>query len=307
MTPTLVNKNDLIPLIEENKNVDTLFQKMLDLTYNMDDSFCANVYIVDTNGIFFSKNNKLYYSDNKSITEITGHTSLKENLNKIKSFLFGEISNHTTLCLDKAETDMKMDIIEKKQNNIIIKENQKNIVKSQIETLPPIQKSKEELEIIQMIEETMEIYQQEVYKIKEIEKQIKILDDNKKSILKKNKEKVLTNFSKLKNDYDIYKKIQRKQNVKSDFVIPSLFVLKYNYFNQLIGDEQNKVILEQLDNLDLDEILNMDREINEEIVSISNKYGNESQKLNVKFDHSWEDLELETDSTEKNNSRLGGI
>jgi hypothetical protein len=84
-------------------------------------------------------------------------------------------------------------------------------------------------------------------------------------------------------------------------------VLKYNYFNQLFADEQNKVILEKLENLDLDEILNMGYEINEEIVSISNKYGDDSKKLNIKFDHSWEDLELETEATEKNNSRLGGV
>jgi hypothetical protein len=300
MTPTLVNKNELIPLIEENKNLDILFQKMLDLTYNMDNSYCVNVYIVDTNGIYFSKNNKLYYSDKTSITELTSHISLKENFNKIKNFFLDEISNNNELNLNKENSDMKINIIEKKQSNIIIKE---PIIQKETQ----IHKSKEELEIIQMIEETMEIYQKEVFRIKDIEKQIKILDDNKKSILKKNKEKMLTNLSKLKNDYDIYKKIQRKKNVKSEFDIPSLFVLKYNYFNQLFADEQNKVILEKLENLDLDEILNMGYEINEEIVSISNKYGDDSKKLNIKFDHSWEDLELETEATEKNNSRLGGV
>lgn len=307
MLPTLVNKNDLIPFIEENKNLDILFRKMSDMTYNMDNLFCANIYIVDKDGIYFCKGNKLYYSDKSSIIEITSYVSFKENFDKIKSFLFDKITDCKDLNLSKEETNMKLNIVEKKQKNILINENKNNTDKLLIKPLETIQKSKEELEIIQMIEETMEIYQKEVFKIKEIEKQLKILDDNKKSILKRNKEKLLTNFSKLKNDYDVYRKIQQKLSIKPDFDIPSLFILKYNYFNQLLENEQTKLLLGKLDNMDLDEILNTCPELNEEIVNISNKYSDDSKKLNVKFDHSWEDLELETESSEKNNSRLGGL
>ena len=299
MTNTLVNKNPLIPLIEISENLDVLTQKLLDLTYNMDNSFCFNVYIVSGQGIYFSKNNKLFNSHNGLITEITKHSPLKQNFDKIKSFLFEDTVSQITTSM--SDVDMSINIKEKKHKNIIIKE--KAVKTEQVKKI----QSKEELEIMQLIEETMEIYQKEVHKIKDIEKQIKVLDDNKKSLLKKKREKLLTSFSKLKNDYDSYKKIKRKRLIKSDFDIPSLFVLKNNYFTQLLESDENKKILDKIDELDLDQVLNQGNELDADIVELVNRYCDESKKLNVKFDHSWEDLELETEATEKNNSRLAGF
>jgi len=58
-------------------------------------------------------------------------------------------------------------------------------------------------------------------------------------------------------------------------------------------------------NLNLDEILNQKYELDDEIILFANKYCEESKKLNVKFSYSWEDLELEVESSETNNSKLG--
>jgi hypothetical protein len=303
MPNTLVNKNLLIPEIETSDNLNNLIQKMSDITYNMNNTFCLNVYIVSEQGIYFNKNNKLYNSNELLIREIQNNNSLKENFNKIKSFMENELNKDELVFVNKEKINdetvikMKLDINEKKTNNITIKEEPKKL---------PI-KSKEEIELIKLIEETMELYQKEVQQRREIEKQIKILDDNTKSINKKNREKFLTNLSKLKNDYDTYTKIIKKQSIKPEFQIPELFLLKNNYFNNLLKNEKNKTILEQISELDLDQILNQEYELNDDINNLITDYGSESKKLNVKFDHSWEDLELETEPTEKNNSRLGSF
>lgn len=299
MSNTLVNKNTLIPEIEKSDDLNMLIQKMLDITYDTDNLFRLNVYIVSEKGIYFSKNNRLYNSNNTLITEITNIKSLKDNFNKVKSFILDEtqINISKEEIFDKPNNEstasMKININEKK-SKVIIREETTNKVKS-----------KEELELIKLIEETMEIYQKEVQNRREIEKQIKILDDNKKSINKKNREKFLTNLSKLKNDYETYTKIIKKQIVKPEFKVPELFILKNNYFNDLLKDEKNKNLLEQIISLDLDEVLNQEYELSDDIKKITDEYGIESKKLNVKFDHSWEDLELETEPAEKNNSRLG--
>lgn len=291
-----------------------LIQKMLDITYNMDYAYCQNVYVVSKNGIYFSKNNKLYNSYNDKITEKTNINLLKNDFNKMNSF-FSNNFNDTIIKKDNTvinnnmnsffsdnfndepPINMELNIIEKKNNKVIIKEEK---------TQPPV-KSQEELELIKLIEETMEIYQKEVQNKREIEKHIKILDDNKKSINKKNMEKNLTNLSKLKNDYDTYKKITKKQSVKPELQIPELFLLKNNFFNELLKNDKYKNILEQISELDLDQVLNQGYDLNDDIKQITDKYGSESKKLNVKFDHSWEDLEFETEPTEQNNSRLGSL
>jgi hypothetical protein len=186
--------------------------------------------------------------------------------------------------------------------------NTRSIVKTEIKEKQEIrEKTKEEHEIIKLCEETMEIYQNEVRKMKEIEQQIKVLDNNKKSLLKKRKEKLFTNFSKLKNDYNTFKMIQRKFQKKPDMDIPSLFILKYNYFEEIIKIESDIKILEVIHDMNLDEVLNKDCELNDELIDYVNKYEEESKKFNVKFEHSWEDLEYETESIENNNSKLGGI
>lgn len=306
MKYTLVNKNLLIPTIETNDNLELLVQKMFEITHNMNISYCEQIYIVNKFSIYFVKNNVLYNIKNGKITELENYVYLNDYLNKMKTFLNEEkqINNDDFTDEDNSINkigEMKIVFNEKKNNNVIVLDdniNKKNIIEHEIK-----EKTQEEIELINLIEETMILYQQEAQRKKELEKQLKNLDDNTKLLKKRQNEKIITNFSKLKNDYMTFKKIKSKKNKNIEFEIPTLFFLKYDYFTKIIDKEE--IILEKIHEIDIDEFLNKNETLSNEIIELVKQYENDSKKLNVKFDHSWEDLELETEPSEKNNSMLG--
>jgi hypothetical protein len=292
-TYTLVNKNLLIPQIEVN-DFNIIKTKMFDLTFNKDNSYCANVYIVGTDGLYFCKNNIMYvsYRNSKTIIELSGEVPLNNNLKYITDF-FETTDKHQNI---KQQTTQ----FNKKQTTRI-QNNGKELEEKKVF-------SDEEKELILLIEETMDIYQKEVQKKREIEKHLKILDDRKKAIEKKNTEIFLTRISKLKNDYEVYLKIVEKQNrLKDNFEIPELFLLKYKYFYELLKNENNVRILDEIIQIDLEQNLNQENNFKNGIEEIVNKYNEDSKKLNVKFNHSWDDLETEVEPLENNNSTLGKI
>jgi len=324
---TLVNKNFLIPEIERDTNFNILLQKLYEFTYNKDKIYCLNVYIVSEQEIYFCNDNQIYCSKNKNITKVDYNLPSFKSLEHISFFCSNQ--NYQNLEIKTNMTDMNFSINEKENKNIIIVDDKRNknictnniideedikkeksisnkklLIKNTNDSKPKV-KTQEELELIKLIEETMEIYQNEVRKIKEIEMQIKIIDDNTSSLIKKKKEKSLTNFSKLKNDYKTYTLIKRKKELKPETNIPNLFELKYEFFNELLQNEETKILLEKINVIDLDEVLNQKYEINNDLLLLSNKYGDDSKKLNVKFEHSWEDLEIETEPSENNNSKFG--
>ena len=310
---TLVNKNFLIPEIERDTNFNLLLQKLYEFTYNKDKIYCLNVYIVSEEEIYFCNDNQIYCSKNKNITKVDYNLPSFKSLEHINFFCNNQ--NYQNLEIKTNMTDMNFSIKEKENKNIIIVDeehikkektisNKELLINHTTESKPKV-KTQEELELIKLIEETMEIYQNEVRKIKEIERQIKIIDDNTSSLIKKKKEKSLTNFSKLKNDYKTYTLIKRKKELKPETNIPNLFELKYEFFNELLQNEETKILLDEINVLDLDEVLNQKYEINNDLLLLSNRYGDDSKKLNVKFEHSWEDLEIETEPSENNNSKFG--
>lgn len=318
---TLVNKNFLIPVIERDTNFNLLLQKLYEFSYNKDKTYCLNIYIVSEQEIYFCNDNQIYCSKNKTITKLDYNLPSFKSLEDISFFC-----NNRNLEIKTNITDMNFCIKEKENTNVIIVDDHRNICDNMIyeedikkektftnkellikninENKPKI-KSQEELEIIKLIEETMEIYQNELRKIKEIERQIKIIDDNTNSLIKKKKEKSLTNFSKLKNDYKTYTLINRKKELKPGTLVPNLFELKYEFFSKLVQNEETKLLLDKINVIDLDEVLNQKYEIDNDLLLLSNRYGDDSKKLNVKFEHSWEDLEIETEPSENNNSKLG--
>jgi hypothetical protein len=337
MSFTFVNKNLLIPQIEIYKEFNTPVQKLLDMCHGADKVYCKNLYIVSEDCIYFTNGKNLYtVSKSNLIEKIDVKIPNKSHLKILSSFLNSE--NNNVLINDESDesdandesynnqnSDMNIGFgVCKTKNKITIKNDptkklnnkkEENEFKSRTQPQPKLQpqpqpqpkpKSKEELQLLKLCEETMEIYQTEVRKIKEIEHKIKLLENNKKSLLKKQKEKIFVNFSKLKNDYNTFKMINTKLTKKPDMDIPSLFVLKYNYFVKLLESADNLKILSQVEDLNLDVVLNSDRELDQELQIFVNEYGVQSKKLNVKFDHSYEDLELDADSSETNNSRFGG-
>lgn len=331
MSFTLVNKNLLIPQVEIYSDFNSPIQKMLNMAYDMDKLYCSNLYVVSIDCIYFSDNNYLYSVSNTNIIKKIDITMPNKSfLKSVNNFLN---LNACVPNLDVSDSNMNINFNIRENRNVIIQDDLINESKHKIETdtknkviakvipevntkvnktvipevIPEVMpRSQEELDLIKLCEETNEIYQNEVSKIKNIEQQLKILDNNKKSLLKKRKEKIFTNFSKLKNDYNTFKIIKNKIEKKPNMDIPSLFALKYKYFEEIIKVPIDYKILEQLEDINLDEILNKDCELDADLTNIANKYGEESKKLNVIFEHSWEDLEYETESNEINNSRFGG-
>lgn len=318
MSFTFVNKNFLIPQIEVYQDFNTPVQKLLDVTYNANKMYCSNSYVVSAECIYFTDGNDLYVMSSSNLVEkidikIPNRSHLKTlnsflNLEKNDSSTNGTVHNFT----DEMNIEFK---VNNSKNKITVKNdslknlNNENMEKSRkTEVKPePKPKSKEELELLKLCEETMEIYQNEVRKMKEIELKIKLLENSNNTLLKKQKEKLLGNFSKFKNDYDTFKMINKKLEKKPEMDIPSLFALKYSYFKQLLNVVDNLKFFNFVDELNLDEVLNTNCDFDEGLKFFINDYGEYSKKLNVKFDHSWEDLELETDASEMNNSRLGGV
>ena len=320
MSFTFVNKNLLIPQIEICKDLNTSIQKLLDTSYNTDKTYCSNLYIVSADCIYFTNGKNLYTVSNTNLVErVDIKMPNKSQLKVLNSFLNSEnndnndkndklVNDNDNNDNDNNDMNIKFNRKDSKtiKNDSAIKLNNKIPVKSELK-IEPKEKSKEELELLKLCEETMEIYQNEVRKMKEIEQKIKLLENNKKSLLKKQKEKIFGNFSKFKNDYNAFKLINKKLDKKPDMNIPSLFALKYDYFSQLTKNEDNFLLLNLVDDLNLDEVLNKDCELDDKLQKFVNDYGEYSKKLNVKFDHSWEDLELETDAMEMNNSRLSAV
>lgn len=331
MSFTLVNKNTLIPQIEIFQNFDTSIQKLFDLAQNNNKDFCKNLYVVTLKTVYFTNGKELYIVDNtKRIRKIETNIINKSCLNSIQSFLDStneqvknnQVKTNSSLFVDdKQDNDKqdddkqdvdKQDIVEEMSIDFNAKDHKNNIMVTnnfeKVNTKEKIkEKSDEELEIMKLCEETMEIYHNEIAKIKGLEKKIKILESNELNLLKKKREKMLSSFSKFKNDYNTYKMIHNKLKKDPKMNIPSLFMLKYDYFVQLITSEENIKLLEEIDNLNLDEVLNTNYELDSKIQQFVNDYGELSKKMNVKFDHSWEELEVDADTTENNNSKLSNI
>lgn len=269
---TLVNKNLLIPDVLNIHDEHIATSKLYDYTYNKDTNYCNNCYVVYNNGIFFCKNNVIYNIDNnKNVTRVTCQNEL---LNVI--YNYNEI--------DVSEMDITYVINEKKNVNIIEDE--------KVEPVPePEQKSDKELELEMLCKQTLELYEAELQKIKNIEHRLKILDNNEKNLIKKLNDKIYCNISMLKNDYNLYKILSG-----SNKEIPSLFSKKFRYFEEIIKDNEMYVTLSEIEKLDLDSLLNNDMlKLSNELINLSNNYKNIIKELTVDFEHSWEDLNIEND------------
>jgi len=293
MSFTFVNKNLLIPEIKTYNDYNSAIKKLLDDSYVLNNLEFENIYVVALDSIYFTDSKEIYKMSNpKCIEKINFEIPNENYLQHIKTFLNSKKDVNYNKQLKKND-NLFIKFNHKKENDILIENNK--------ETKP---KTSEELELIKLCETTMELYQNEVSKMKDLEKKIKILEHNKINILKKEKEKIFQNFSKFKNDYQTFQLINKKKEKNPDFDIPSLFELKYVYFKELTNNEANKDLLEKINNLNLDNILNTNSDLDEDIKNHVNNYGDLTKKLNVKFSHSWEDLEYETESMETNNSRF---
>lgn len=337
MKYTFVNKNIIIPEIYNFNNFNDAILKLYNSTKDLIKTQCENIYVVTQNSLLFFLDQKLYEVSNDKIINKSYDFPTEKSLKLIKNFINDNNNNNyykddnkddnndNNVKNNTNDTNNNMDInfnVNKNLKNIIIDDSElqqsnddKMIIKSkgqlskgkmstQVQKEAPKELSKEEQDVIKMCEEVMELYQNELKKMKDIEQKIKVIDNNQKNIIKKKKDIILTNFSKLKNDYNTFKQINKKYESNPEFEIPSLFILKFKYFQKLLNNNQISNIFNSLDNLILDTVIYEDIILDNDIVILANKYNIDSKSLNVKFDHSWEELDVDNDSSENNNSKL---
>ena len=313
MKITFVNKNYLIPDVIEFSRLEDSLDKLNDITYNQSIEYNENVYVVHYSKIYFWFDKKFYFLDTKTnnISVYDYNTNNINSLNIIKNFTNNKLSESTDL-VESIESEMKLVINNKPMKNINI-DNTKENIKENINITDTTKQIKKELtleenKIIKLCEEVMETYQKEKKKIKEIEKKLKILDNQEKVIKKKIQDKIYTRISKLKGDYHTYKLINLKDkkplNSSENMEIPVLFTQKYAYFKKITLDLENLELLEQIDKFVLDNIINNEIQIDIKIINLAKNYEIISKDLNVKFDHSWE--ELDADDGANNNRSLFG-
>lgn len=296
-----VNKNYIIPEVITCEELSNALNKLYNQCYQMSKSYCVNVYVVSNDKLYFSSGEHLYsISEEQTINKVEFKNPTYDHFNTMKKFLSFDNNSDMDISIDILPINnivlLKEETQKKEVNQLVKKEVNLEIKEEKV-------KSKEELEILALCEETIEIYNNELRKIKDLEHRIKILDNNEKLLLKKRQDKIFTNLSKLKNDYNTFKLIEKKLIAKPETQIPSLFALKYAYFKEHMQNQDLVNMLENIQQMNLDEILHKNEELDFQIVQLVNKYELDSKKLNVKFDHSWE--ELEADTFESNNSRLG--
>ena len=319
MKITFVNKNYLIPDIKEFSALEDSLDKLYETTFNQSAEYNENVYVVHNSKIYFHFNEKfylLYTKTNNIAIHNYNSTNNINGLNIIKNFTNNNKSTDLTELTDSTDStdssEMKLVINSKTTKNININDT-KEITKSNVKTVEtpkPVKKdlTVEEEQIVKLCEEVMETYQKEKNKVKEIEKKIKVLDNQEKTIKKKIQDKMYTALSKLKGDYHTYKLINLKDKKTKDssekHEIPVLFTRKYAHFKNLISDSENLELLEQVDKFILDNIINNEIQIDNKIINLAKSYEIISKDLNVKFDHSWEELDAD-DGTDNNRSLFG--
>jgi hypothetical protein len=289
MSYILVNKNFLIPEIIKSDNLNKLIQQMVDYTQNMNNEYIMNVYIVYEDSIYFTNNNEIYILQNNSINKFETNVVSNKSLNIIYNFINNKSNNNVSLKQQPKKHNSLSFSIPEPINFSLIEKQDKIIVEELTE---------EELTILKLIEETQELYEKERFKIKEIENKIKTIDNNNNKLKKQKEDKEISNFSKLKNDYKTYNKIRKNIEKEPNQKIPELFKLKYNYFKKLITNEDNKKKLDKIERIEINDIFNNKYKLDNEIIELSNMYENDTKKLNVSFDYSWEQLAHDIEITE---------
>jgi tRNA nucleotidyltransferase/poly(A) polymerase len=161
-----------------------------------------------------------------------------------------------------------------------------------------------------MCEQVMDLYNLELNKIKKIELNIKSLNSKLERLKNKKREKIFSNISRTKNEYETWKKLkynipknnpeyikknEEELEIRDNIQIPILFEAKYKYIENLINNPHIKQIYHELNNFNLEEIfINEEIIIDEKIIKFSEKYTDISKsELHYGFDHDWDYLESE--------------
>jgi len=165
----------------------------------------------------------------------------------------------------------------------------------------------------------MDLYNLELNNIKKIEFKIKSLDSKLEKLEKKKREKIISDISRTKGDYETWKKIkyiinkdsledifksEEELKLREEPVIPILFTAKYNYIENAVKNEKIKNIFEVLNKINIDELyISETINLEKELIDFCNKYYELSKKeLHYNFDHDWDYLDLEMNANSKSGS-----
>lgn len=317
---TFVNKNLLIPIIIINLNEYDAINKLYYETINRNNEYNELVYVVSEMNeeiiIFYSDGNCIYYKNILSDEIVVKYKYKKikllnnQYIFKIKTDLENnKINNKSDI------NSMNLSICNKFSNNImlfedLIKDNNNEIINS-------INKDDDEenlkkKNLIKLIEEVNEMYNKEISNSKKLEKKIKIFDNKINKLNKKKREIVVNDIIKTQSEYQTWKKI--KYIIKSESNIikpihelelsylqcPVFFLSKYEYFNNIIQNEEIINLLEEINCIDINKLYNDTNYLNKKIIEFSINYVKITKDLYYHFDHEWNYLENEMNSNSTN-------
>jgi hypothetical protein len=307
---TLVDKNLLIPEISLSTEYFDILTQLYKKTYLRNKEYCENVYVVKYDGfkyeyiISYDGNNFFEFND-----------GIKKNLNLDLSYIF--VSQNS---IGNLNTNKQMTITFKEEKSKVLPVKKEIILKEEVEdNKQNEEKDKKKQELIKKCEQVMDLYNLELNNIKKIEFKIKSLDSKLEKLEKKKREKIISDISRTKGDYETWKKIKyviTKDSLKDIFkseeelklrgepVIPILFTAKYNYIENVIKNEKIKNIFEVLNKINIDELyISETINLEKELIDFCNKYYELSKKeLHYNFDHDWDYLDLEMNANSKSGS-----
>lgn len=352
----LINTNFLIPEIKEYDSLEKSIEQLQYDSISRSLNWVEKVYVVKKN-----EQDYLYKSDGKQIYYINLLTNQSKIFFTYKKYNYSGVEywiKYNSISSENFETtNMNLQINEKKNLNVLfldtntntdtdnfIKnqlnqnisiENKNNmnvdyniLEKKNLETNIETENKNTNEEIIKMIEEVNELYQQEIFKIKKLEQNLKIYDNKLKKLEKDKKDNIINNIIRTQGEYRTWKKIKYgliensdfsdfsdfsdilkpiSELIESNMPVPILFLSKYDYIEKIQTNEYIRILLDKINLINLNDLYSVNFLPEDEIVQFCNKYMKLSNELHYHFDdHEWNYLvnEININSTNKLGSNI---
>jgi len=134
------------------------------------------------------------------------------------------------------------------------------------------------------------LFEEEYKNMIKIENHIRIIEKKEESIIKRSRNKINDKLVLFRGEYKIYKNFIN--NNMED--IPEMFEKKYNYIKKMEEDVYYKIIMEEIEKIDVDEYNNnIKYEISDDIIEFLEKYEEKSKSLKYEFEHSYDDMMID--------------
>ena len=314
----LIDKNFLIPDITYSSEFSYLIKKLYDKTLNASIEICKNIHVIEINdkkeifSVYFSNGKELFYLDadgifpfkiNKCVCMSSNCVKQiedfleKENNNEIKTDKIKIKEIHNEINIEKVNNEIKIEDphneinTEKVNNEIKIEEinNETKIV--EVNNFETNEMKTDEKDLFNECEKILESFANEKKRQKTLKSSILAIEKKEKELLKKKFELIQNKIIKVVGNFKTYLNIRNTFKEK-EIIVPDIFKLQYEYFENELTDEE-KMELSQVDDL---LILNS-TEFDEKLVEIANKFDDDFKvkiKPNLGFTHNW--MELESDN-----------